>query len=58
MFLYLFFQMSVSLRLPFYYMENMIYVAPAVEVVEVEVECGFAGSDTASGDGWGNGGED
>lgn len=39
----------------------MIYAAPEVEVIEVEVERGFAaspGDDTATGGGFGDGGED
>lgn len=35
--------------------KNVFYVAPAVEIIEVEVERGFAASgDTATGGGFGN----
>lgn len=38
--------------------KNVMYVAPMVEVIEVEVEKGFAqSSDTATGSGFGDGGE-
>lgn len=36
-------------------METEIYQAPHVEIIEVEVECGFAGSPGGKGEdmGWG-----
>ena len=37
-------------------MENVVYTAPEVEVIEVEVEKGFAGSNGFDGEG-GNGNE-
>ena len=33
--------------------KEVMYVAPMVEIIEVEVEKGFANSDTVTGDGFG-----
>lgn len=34
--------------------KEVMYVAPVVEIIAVEVEKGFAGSDTATGGGFGS----
>ena len=33
-------------------MENVIYTSPVVEIIEVEVESGFAGSTGGTGEAW------
>ena len=43
---------SALLTLKYVQMENVVYVAPVVEVIEVEVEKGFATSDQQEDSPW------